>query len=131
MIEGVDLDNGPLTPRAVRGACIAVVHQGIRLLRTSDRDDSALWLERLAARAAKFQPVDRPRYAQQPQAIVAAEAMLAGVPGISTAGARALLSQFGSVAKVVAAGEEAWREVPGIGPKRARALAQALALPGS
>jgi ERCC4-type nuclease len=133
LVEGADLDEGPLAPRAVRGACIAVIHQGIRLLRTSDRDDSVLWLERLAARSAKFEPRDRPRYAQRPKPVPGgeAEAMLAAVRGISTAGARALLSHFGTVAEVVAAGEEAWREVPGIGPRRAKGLADAIGPSGS
>jgi ERCC4-type nuclease len=132
LVEGDDLDSGPLGAKAVRGACIAVIHQGIRLLRTSSRDDSVLWLERLAVRSAKFAAVDRPRYAQQPKRVSAdgPEAMLAAVHGISTAGAHALLRQFGSVANVVAAGKEAWREVPGIGPKRAKALAAAFSQPG-
>jgi ERCC4-type nuclease len=56
----------------------------------------------------------------------APEALLAAVPGISAVGARALLARFGSVAGVVAAGREAWLEVPGIGPERARALEEAL-----
>jgi ERCC4-type nuclease len=87
----------------------------------------------LAVRSEKYEPVDRPRYAQQPQPApaAAAEAMLAAVPGISTVRARALLSHFGGVAEVVAAGEEAWREVPGIGPTRAKALAETFAHQGS
>jgi ERCC4-type nuclease len=133
LVEGTDIDCGPLRPRAVRGACIAVIHQGIRLLRTTSRDDSAQWLERLAVRSAKYAPVDRPRYAQEPRrgTALAAEAMLAAVPGISTAGARSLLRHFGSVANVLAAGEQAWREVPGIGEIRAKALANALGVNGS
>ncbi len=57
--------------------------------------------------------------------------MLAAVPGISTARARALLARFGNVANVVAAGEQAWCEVPGIGPTRAKALAKTFACGGS
>ncbi len=71
---------------------------------------------------------DRPAYAQRPKARAgseAAEGVLAAVPGISTGSARALLARFGSVAAVVAAGREAWLEVPGIGPDRARALEEA------
>ena len=40
--------------------------------------------------------------------------------------ARALLDRFGSVADALAAGEENWLSTPGIGPKRAAALAQTL-----
>lgn len=50
----------------------------------------------------------------------------AAIPPISSSSARALLERFGSVAAVVAAGPEQWREVPGIGPDRARALEQTL-----
>jgi ERCC4-type nuclease len=89
-------------------------------------------LERLAVRAAKFAAADRPRYAQQPRAApaLAAEAMLAAVPGISMTSARALLAQFGSVAGVIMAGEKALHEVPGMGPKRAKALTEVLGKTG-
>lgn len=52
--------------------------------------------------------------------------MLAAIPGISSSSARALLERFGSVAAMVAAGPEQWREVPGVGPDRARALEETL-----
>jgi ERCC4-type nuclease len=131
LVEGEDIDAGPLSPKAIRGACIAVIHRSIRLVRTTDREDSALWLERLAVRAAKYKPIDRPRYAQghRPAPNEASEAMLAAVPGISVEGARAPLSHFGSVANVVNAGEEAWKAVPGIGPTRASAMASTFAPP--
>jgi ERCC4-type nuclease len=85
LVEGADLDCGPIAPKAIRGACIATIEQGIRLIRTSGRDDSVLWLERLAVRSLQRSRRDRPRYAQvrQPPATQAAEAMLAAVPGIS------------------------------------------------
>jgi Fanconi anemia group M protein len=133
LVEGEDIDNGPLSPKAIRGACIAVVHRGIRLVQTTNQADSALWLERLAVRAARYKPVDRPRYAQgrRPTPNEAPEAMLAAVPGISVEGARALLRHFGTVQKVVNAEKTAWEKVPGIGPKRATALAEAFANNGS
>jgi CheY-like chemotaxis protein len=62
LIEGEDIDKGPLSQKAIRGACIAVIHRGIRLVQTTDQNDSALWLERLAVRAAKYKPVDRPSH---------------------------------------------------------------------
>ncbi|TMM02258.1 MAG: hypothetical protein E6G02_11500 [Actinobacteria bacterium] len=43
--------------------------------------------------------------------------------------ARALLARFGSVAGVLSAGPEEWLEVPGIGPDRAKALAETLTHP--
>jgi len=129
LVEGTDIDRGPLAANAVRGACLAVIDQGIALLRTDQQRDSALWLHRLAVRCQRLEPPpERPVYAQRPKAdaAAAAEALLAAVPGISTAGARALLARFGSVAAVAAAGPAEWLQVPGIGPERARALAQAL-----
>jgi ERCC4-type nuclease len=132
LIEGEDIDAGPLSPKAIRGACIAVIHRGIRMLRTTDQADSAFWLERLAVRAAKYKPIDRPRYAQgrRPAPNEASEAMLAAVPGISVESARALLRHFGSVANVVNAEPAAWEEVRGIGPTRASALGAAFAHAG-
>jgi len=128
LVEGTDLDRGPLAGAAVRGACLAVIDQGIALLRSGQPRDSALWIHRLAVRCQRVElPPDRPAYAQRPKARAgpdAAEALLAAVPGISTSSARALLARFGSVAAVVAAGPEEWLTVPGIGPDRARALAE-------
>ena len=126
LVEGTDIDRGPLHANAIRGACLAVIDLGIALLRTSYQRDSALWIYRLAVRCQQVEPVaERPAYAQRPKLGVGqerAEAVLASVPGISTTSARALLARFGSVAGVVGADPSEWLEVPGIGPERARAL---------
>lgn len=93
LVEGRDVDRGPLHPNAVRGACLAAMEQGIRLLRTDDRADSARWLHRLAVRSQRVEnALDRPAYAQRPKAspgIPAAEAVLAAVPGIRRVRSRA------------------------------------------
>jgi DNA excision repair protein ERCC-4 len=126
LVEGTDLDRGPLGGAAIRGACLAAIDQGIALLRSGQPRDSALWIHRLAVRCQRVEPPpDRPVYAQRPKAPPeeAAEALLAAVPGISATGARALLDEFGTVAAVVAAEPEEWLRVPGIGAERARALA--------
>jgi DNA excision repair protein ERCC-4 len=126
LVEGTDIDRGPLHHNAVRGACLAVIDQGIALLRSGYQRDSALWIHRLAARCQQVEPAaERPAYAQRPRpkpGQEAAEALLSAVPGISTSCARALLARFGSVAGVVAAGPAEWLEVPGIGRERALAL---------
>lgn len=131
LVEGRSLDGGGrgLHPNAIRGACLAVIDQGVALLRSDDRADSARWLHRLAVRCQReAAPAELPPYV--PRAAVppesTAEAMLAAVPGISTVTARALLERFGSVTGVAAAPPEALLEVPGIGNERARALAEAL-----
>ena len=125
-----DLDRGPLHHNAVRGVCLAVIDQGIALLRSGYQRDSALWIHRLAVRCQEIEPAaDRPVYSQRPRpkpGEETAEAVLASVPGISTTSARALLERFESVAAVVAAGPAEWLTVPGIGPERARALEETL-----
>jgi Fanconi anemia group M protein len=130
LVEGKELDvRGGISPNAIRGACLAVVGQGVPILFSRDRADSAQWLWLLARRAGGT-PLgrDRPAYVQRlkPVSAQVPEAMLAAVPGISAVTARALLQRFGSVASIVAAGEEAWNQVPGFGPVRAKALREAL-----
>ena len=125
LVEGDHLDAGPLRPASVRGICVAVIELGIRLIRTESREDSALWIYRLAVRRSVRWRRDKPGYAQRrkpPSGDQTAEAMLAAVPGISAQGAKALLRHFGSVANVLAADIEAWQAVPGIGPERAKAI---------
>ena len=125
LVEGSDIDRGPLHRNAVRGVCLAVIDQGIALLRSGHQRDSALWIHRLAVRCQEIEPAaERPAYAQRPRpkpGEETAEALLASVPGISTSSARALLERFGSVAAVVAADPAEWLAVPGIGRERARA----------
>ena len=120
LVEGTDIDRGPLHANAVRGARLAAIDQGIALLRTGYQRDSALWIHRLAVRCQQAEPpAERPAHTQRPRprsGHEAAEALLCSVPGISTAGARALLAWFGSVAGVAAAGPHEWLDVPGIGP---------------
>ena len=132
LVEGTDIDRGPLHHNAVRGACLAAVDQGIALLRSGYQRDSALWIHRLAVRCQQVEPAaDRPAHAQRPRpkpGEETAEAMLAAVPGISTTSARALLERFGSVAGVIAADPDEWLDVPGIGPERARALEETFTL---
>jgi DNA excision repair protein ERCC-4 len=128
LIEGTDLDRGPLYPDSIRAACLAVTEIGVALLRANNRNETALWLRRLALRGNQAPPRDRPQYAQRPKPRATAavpEAILASVPGISTVCARALLEQFGSVAAVVASGPTEWCQTPGIGPQRAQRLAEA------
>lgn len=125
LVEGQHLDDGPIAPRAIRGICVGAIARGIRLIRTEDRHDSAMWLQALALRVGRTASTDRPVYAQRPRPTgtkETAEAVLAAVPGISTVCARALLSHFGSVAAIAAAHPNAWMDVRGIGPEKARAL---------
>jgi ERCC4-type nuclease len=129
LIEGCDLDATAMDPKALRGACLAVLGQGVALLRSSGPTDSVVWLRLLSERAdGVWLGRDRPTYAQRlkPRQALISEAMLAAVPGISVAGARALLEHFGSVSAVVAGRDDEWLRVPGIGPRRAAALRSAI-----
>ena len=85
LVEGPDLDDGPLSPQAVRGCLVTAADLGVRLLRSTDAADSALWLHRLAIRHGERPPRrDRPLFTQRPRSAPApAEAVLAAVPGIS------------------------------------------------
>jgi Fanconi anemia group M protein len=130
VVEGRDIDNGPLGPHAVRAICVGIISQGVSVIFASGVVDTATWLRLVAIRFATGpRGRDRPRYAQRrkvPQARVA-EAMLAAVPTISVTRGRALLDHFGSLSEVLAAGPDAWQEVPGIGPAIARELDRAIA----
>jgi ERCC4-type nuclease len=121
LVEGTDLDAGPLRPESVRGALIALCGLGIPVIRTTDPSDTALWLSLLAAGHQKHRKslqVRRP--STNP-----AEAMLAAVPGMSVPLARALLREFGTVANIAKADPESWLSVLGIGRARAQSLAKA------
>src|SRR5205807_6152185 len=86
LVEGADLDDGPLAPQAVRGVCVALTDLGVNVIRSTDAMDSALWLQRLAERRNRVRYRNRPAYAQVPKrdaGVPAAEATLGAVPGIS------------------------------------------------
>jgi ERCC4-type nuclease len=123
LVEGEDLDRGALPPASVRGALLAVGELGISVIRSSDPEDSALWLKTLGDRSQRVRTTRT--YARRTSD--AAETMLAAVPGISTVTARALLSRFGSIAAIVDAGPDQWLSISGVGPKRAQALWETLA----
>ncbi|MFN8223807.1 MAG: ERCC4 domain-containing protein [Gaiellales bacterium] len=130
LVEGRSIDGGSrgIHPNAIRGACLAVIDQGIAILRSDDPRDSARWLHRLAVRCQReAPPAELPPHVARPEVPVEtiAEAMLVAVPGISTITARVLLQHFGSPGGVAAASAEELLAVPGIGKERARSLAQA------
>ncbi|MCZ7588046.1 MAG: helix-hairpin-helix domain-containing protein [Gaiella sp.] len=130
LVEGRSIDGGHrgLHPNAIRGACLAVIDQGVALLRSDDRADTARWLHRLAVRCQREAPAPAlPQLVPRAtiQAEVVPEAMLTAVPGISTVTARALLERFGSLTAIAIASQDELLEVPGIGVERARAIVDA------
>lgn len=128
LVEGTDIDAGPLHPNSVRGACLAAVDRGIALLRTVDQTDSARWLHRLALRAQEHEAGPdrvRPGGRLQPKLGLGEDApavLLATIPGISSASAARLLARFGSLAAIASASYEELAAVPGIGERRAAAV---------
>ena len=127
LLEGRSIDDGPLTPSAIRGAVVTVVDLGVALLRSTDPNDSARWIRHVAARHQKTRPVDRPWFAQRPRrSRNPGEACLAAVPGVSTVRARALLTEFGSVASVCLADETMLQQAHGVGPTIAKAILREL-----
>jgi ERCC4-type nuclease len=110
---------------------LAVADQGIAVLWSRDRVDSAHWIAELARRRQTHAPRDRPPYTPRPRSRDHAvpEAVVAAIPGISVRLAAALLARFGSVRGLTAASPTDWMAVPGIGAARARAIEQALMQP--
>lgn len=132
LVAGFDIDDGPMQGSAVRGALVTVTFMRVAIVRSLNAQDSAIWLYRLGARAARADPHrDRPAYAQGPKMRrcgSASEAMLAGVPGISVTLARAVLERFGSIKNLIGATPEELLQVPGMGPTRVRQLRTTLGL---
>jgi ERCC4-type nuclease len=65
LVEGADIDDGPLPRAALRGACLSAMRLGIRIIQTKDQRDSALWMYRLAICASAAQvpaPVSRSQH---------------------------------------------------------------------
>jgi Fanconi anemia group M protein len=131
LIEGTDLGRGPLHIEAVRGAYLAVLDQGIGVLRSDHQRDRAAWLYRMAVRRQHTHGKgDKPVYAQRPKdRLHPSEAVLSSVPGISVTTASALLRRFGSVSAIVAASPADWMTVKGVGEGRAEALRAAFGSP--
>jgi ERCC4-type nuclease len=123
LVEGVNLDGGPLSADAVRGALLALTDQEVVVLRSLSKRDSAVWLRRLACRAERTHYRPRRRaYVRAPTQV----ALLSSVPGISPTVATALLARFGSLVAIASVDEARLQEVPGIGPTRARTVRRLL-----
>ena len=110
-----------------QGALARALASGASLLRTDDPDDTATWLVRFHRLEGK--PPSEVRGRPMPRRptsdlVAVAEDVLRCLPGVSSVGARRLQEHFGSLRAVFAAGEPELREVPGIGPVRAAALAR-------
>jgi ERCC4-type nuclease len=52
VVEGPDLDAGPLPPDSVRGVLVALADRGVTIIRSTDPRDSARWIPSLASARA-------------------------------------------------------------------------------
>ena len=128
LVEGDDLDDRPVPTRAIRGALLEILDNGIRLLRTRSPEETALWLTVLA-RQEQHRMEHRATVTTGRRPIVTSPVgLLSAIPGISIDAAKALLSEYESIAAIAAASERDLQSIRGIGPERARALIRALTL---
>lgn len=125
LIEGPSIYRGCVSATSVRSLCLAVSDLGITIIRTADTRDTARWLTALAIRRQDGAVRDRPVYAQRPQStnVSPAEAALACAPGVSAETARTILSRFGSLREVSEASLDDLQALPGVGIRRATAIA--------
>jgi hypothetical protein len=79
LVEGDELDAGPLHPNVIRGALLAVAELGVAIVRSRDPADSALWLHRLALRQARKERT-RSRRRERPAMTPPGGDVLAAVP---------------------------------------------------
>jgi ERCC4-type nuclease len=125
LIEGHSVYRGRVPASSVRSLCLAVSDLGITIIRTDDAQDTAHWLTGLAIRRQDGAIRDRPVYAQRPQSggFAPAEAALACAPGVSTETARTVFSRFRSLREVSEASLDDLQALPGVGIRRATAIA--------
>jgi ERCC4-type nuclease len=127
LVEGDDLDEGPVPARALRGALFKIIDNGIRLLRTASPEDTALWLTVLARQEQRRMEHRETVTTGRRPIVTSPVGLLAAIPGISIESAKQLLREFGSIAAIAAASEPDLQSIQGIGPERAAALLTALA----
>jgi ERCC4-type nuclease len=125
LIEGLSVYRGRVPANSVRSLCLAVADLGITIIRTEDAQDTAEWLCRLAIRRRDAALRDRPVYDQRPKSLTVSptEAALATAPGVSVETARTVLARFGSLREVSEASVGELQALPGVGIKRATAIA--------
>ncbi len=128
VVEGQNLDAGPLSKSGVRGALVALGDRGIPVIRSTGPDDTALWIRSIAlSRTPRKRVWVRPPYRRPTGARDGIEvSMLCAIPLVTLPAARALVARFGSIRSIAQATPAELRAVPGIGPRRADAVHRAL-----
>ena len=128
VVEGQNLDAGPLSKSGVRGALVALGDRGIPVIRSTGPDDTALWIRSIAlSRTPRKRVWVRPPYRRPTGSRDGIEvSMLCAIPLVTLPAARALVARFGSIRSIAQATPAELRAVPGIGPRRADAVHRAL-----
>jgi ERCC4-type nuclease len=121
LVEGHSMYDGPVASEAIRGLVIAVDELGVCVVHSSDLQDSAAWLTRIARRRlGEHRTIDRPIYAQRPKRqprVSPPEQALSAAAGVSTITAR-----IGSLLNVLNTPPEELQRVRGVGANRAQAI---------
>jgi ERCC4-type nuclease len=129
LVEGDDLDAGPLTSDGIRGVIVALCDRGVPVLRSRDPRDSAAWIHSIARsrssnkRVRITPPYRRPSRVRDPVGVE----VLRAIPGITLSNARNLLACFGTVRAIADAPLAELQAVAGIGAARSSAIRDALA----
>ncbi len=129
MVEGkVDDNYSMMTPAAVRGALSSMMLQyGISVLCTEDAEQTV----ELIAMMARQEQIGIPEISLIPKRKATSlddlqRRVVEMLPGCGMVVARELLQHFGSVQRIVAATEDEFRAVKGIGAKTAREIVRVL-----
>jgi len=111
------------------GERLAVVGQGVALIRSDDPSDSAMWLRLLAERVGGVRPGrDRPAYAQRLKAgpCPRSRGDACGCPRDLCCGIARSARSLRKRVRGPRGSESEWLQVGGIGPRRAAALRSAI-----
>jgi ERCC4-type nuclease len=122
LIEGAAPANAPdVHPHSVEGALVSIAAMWrLPVLHSVDADQSCRLLRFLADQGSERCESVLPRYDRRPKRLATRRLfVLQGLPAVGPEMARRLLSEFGSVARVMTADGAALEQVRGVGPKKA------------
>ena len=123
ILEGDDLYNGMINPNAIRGSIASIALDfGISIIPTRNSQDTAAMIKRIAIREQNGEKVPISiRTDKKPVTLMEQQLFIVeSLPNIGPVNAKALLSHFGSVSKILNASESQLQEVEGIGSKTAK-----------
>lgn len=126
LIEGPRDRATAVHPHALKGALLSLATAWrLPVIFSRDATESVWILEALGRQSYVDASGDIARGGYRPKRLHARRSfVLQGLPGVGPVVARRLLERFGTVRGVMMAEERDWAEVPGVGPKRAAAIAR-------